>query len=279
MQPTLPELQRWFLTVMTAPGGAAHGLRLAQERYGLAEGDVVRAAPGAASRLHIYADGYILRLLECLHADYPVLRRVMGEALFDFFGKAYIWRHPSGSPTLYDLGAGFADFLLQSQPQGREGQGEFRFALELARLERARTEAMRAPGLENKPGRAADPLALLLTSGQRLRLAPCTRLLALGFPLPAYWERVARLGAGEPVAGAPAPAACHVAVGRQRYRIGMHTLQPWQYHYLLAAQPGAPARDCAAAAAEKTGRPVGAILADAMLWQPVVAAAGLLETA
>ncbi|MES3025832.1 MAG: DNA-binding domain-containing protein [Pseudomonadota bacterium] len=279
MQATLPELQHWFLTVMTAPGGAAHGLQLAQERFGLAEGDVVRAAPGAPARLHIYADGYILRLLECLHADYPVLRKVMGEELFDFFGKAYIWRHPSGSPTLYDLGAGFAQFLQESQPQGQAGQAQFRFALELARLERARTEAMRAHGLENQPAPEADPLALLFAGGRQLRLAPCTRLLALEFPLHAYWSHAAQLREGEPPAPVPAPAPCFVAVGRQRYRIGMHALQEWQFHYLLAARPGAPAHDCAGAAAEKTGQPVGDILADALLWLPVAAAAGLLEMA
>ena len=187
----LAQVQAWFLTAMTAPGGAARGVELAGQRHGLQAPQVLKGA----ARLHIYADGYVLRLLECLQADYPVLRRVMGDALFGFFARAYIWRHPSVSTTLHDLGGGFADFLAASQARAGEGaQGAaLRFPVELARLERARGEASRAPGLEKLP-RPLLPvlpsgLALLLGQTPAWRLAPCTRLLALTYPVHAYWQQ------------------------------------------------------------------------------------------
>ena len=70
----LARLQAWFLTAMTAPGGAQRGMELAQQHHGLRQGEVLKNE----GRLHIYADGYVQRLLECLQADFPVLRKTMG---------------------------------------------------------------------------------------------------------------------------------------------------------------------------------------------------------
>ena len=186
----LAQLQAWFLTAMTAPGGAARGAQLASERHGLTQEQVLKRARGAPAPLHIHADGYVQRLLECLQADYPVLRKVMGDALFAFFARAYIWRHPSASPTLYDLGGGFADFLAASQGAAAAQGPALRFPVELARLERARSEAGRARGLEKRARQAMpDGLAWLLGEGTQVVVAPCLRLLALSFPVAAFWQQ------------------------------------------------------------------------------------------
>ena len=90
-QQPLARLQAWFLTAMTAPGGAQRGMELAQHHHGLSQDEVLKSAAGRQARLHIYADGYVQRLLECLQADFPVLRKTMGTELFDFFARAYVW--------------------------------------------------------------------------------------------------------------------------------------------------------------------------------------------
>ena len=273
--PPLAQLQAWFLTAMTAPGGATRGMDLAQQRYGLAQGEVLKDAGHRQARLHIYADGYVQRLLECLQADFPVLRRTMGDELFDFFARAYVWRHPSRSPTLYDLGGGFADFLAASQPPGSAGL--LQFPIELARLERARSEAGRAPGLEKRAPRPGPALGWLLGQELHLQLAPCTRLLSLSFPVQAFWrEAQAALDGSMPPQ--PEPGASHLAIARLHYRLGMHSLQPWQFHLLQAAGDGQPLSHCVQAAAQASGRPVDEVLADAMLWLPLASAAGLIET-
>ena len=276
----LAQVQAWFLTAMTAPGGAARGVELAGQRHGLQAPQVLKGA----ARLHIYADGYVLRLLECLQADYPVLRRVMGDTLFGFFARAYIWRHPSASTTLHDLGGGFADFLAASQARAGEGaQGAaLRFPVELARLERARGEASRAPGLEKLP----RPLLPVLPSGLDLllgqtpawRLAPCTRLLALTYPVQAYWQQ-AQAAPDDAVPPQPGEAPGFVAIARLHYRLAMHDLQPWQFYWLQALAGGAPPPDCARQAAQASGRSLDEVLADAMLWLPMAAAAGMITGA
>jgi hypothetical protein len=277
--PSLSELQAWFMTAILTPGGVRRGLALASARHGLAEHEVLRVDAASGSRLHVHADGYVLRLLECMRTDYPVLCKVMGRELFDFFAKAYVWRHPSRSTTLYDLGAGFADFLAQSRPAAADPDAEQRFAFpaQLARLERALAEAARAPGLENRAASAVDGLSLLSGADAMVGLAPCTRLLALSYPLHAYWRLVAGAGDDLPPPPVPPVETTFLAVGRLHYRVGMHVLAPWQFHFLQAAAERLPARQCALAAARACGLPAGRVLADALLWLPLACAAALSQ--
>jgi hypothetical protein len=281
--PELAELQAWFLTVMTAPGGMEAGLALAHSRFGLAATALLRPGRGERSGLQLHADGYLLRLLDCLRADFPVLRHAMGGELFDFFARAYVWRHPPRAPSLYALGAGFADFLHASQhTRQRTGQAApqaalLRLPVDLARLERACAEAGRAPGLEGRAPPTAEAFDLLLGQAMALRLAPCTRLLALSFPLHAWWDAASRLADEAPLPPTPEPQPCFLAVARLHYRVSVHPLQAWQYHYLDAARDGAAAHSCAVHAARQADLPVGLVLADALLWQATACAAGMLE--
>jgi hypothetical protein len=287
--PELAELQAWFLTVMTAPGGVDAGLALAHSRFGLAGTALLRPGRGERSGLQLHADGYMLRLLDCLRCDFPVLRRAMGGELFDFFARAYVWRHPPRAPSLYALGAGFADFLQQSQPTRQSEDPPppqaalLRLPVDLARLERACAEAGRAPGLEGRAPSAApfELLPLLLGQAMELRLAPCTRLLALSFPLHAWWDAASRLEDEAPLPPTPTPTLepqpCFLAVARLHYRISLHPLQAWQYHYLDAARTQTAAHSCAMHAARQASLPAGQVLADALLWQATACAAGMLE--
>lgn len=273
-QPSLAELQAWFLTAVTAPGGAVQ----AHQQYGWNEDDILRRPASGVSRLHIYADGYVARLLDCLRADYPVLRRLMGVHLFDFFARAYLERHPSRSSTLYDLGHAFPDFLDSTLPAAtRAGSAaQFAFPVQLARLERARSEAALAPGLETAgpPAAACDLLGHPLTM---LRLAPCTRLLALSHPAAAFWESTAALAPDAALPPPPEPGVTFVAVARARYRVQMHMLAAWQFHYLQAAAAGASGAQCAMHAAQAAQLPRGRVLADAFVWVPQALAGALLS--
>ncbi len=282
MTAPLYELQAWFLAAIMTPGGAARGLALAEERHGLAEREVLRPAPGLpASRLHVHADGYVLRLLECLRADFPVLHRVMGGELFDFFAKAYVWRHPSRSTTLYDLGAGFAGFLAASRPAAQDPEAARRFAFpaELARLERALGEAARARGLEGSasaPGPGPGILDWLCNPDAVIAPAPCTRLLDLDFPVHAFWHDAVRTPDDADLPPPPAPAPSRLAVGRLHYRTAVHVLESWQFQFLQAAGQGARVHACARHAATACGLAPERVLADALLWVPLAAGAGLV---
>lgn len=274
----LSDLQHWFLTVMTAAGGVEHGMELAQQRYGRPAQQVVQQAHGADAqrRMRIYSEGYVLRLLECLQTDYPVLQRVMGDALFNFFAKAYIWYQPSNSPTLYDLGAGFAAFLQRSQGAATAATAEMLLPLELARLERARSEAVRAPGLERQAAHA--PIGVfdwMIGPDLQIGVPACLRLLQLSLPLLEFWQSASRGGDLPPALTA---ADSYLAVSRVRYRVTMLELEQWQYLFLQALQAnhGASMQDGIDAVTRQTDLAADQVLTKLMLWLPLAQSAGLL---
>ena len=76
---------------------------------------------GPQGRFAIYAGGYRSRLLETLRDDFPALRRLVGETVFDLFAHGYIAARPSRHFSLYDYGAGFADHLEATRPEAGGG--------------------------------------------------------------------------------------------------------------------------------------------------------------
>ena len=156
-------LQRWMKTVVTERGGLEEKLRAAAHRHGLSADEVVadRRGLSARERLGVYAGGYVMRLLECMRADFPLLRAFVGEAVFDAFARAYLITRPPSSPSLYDLGADFPRFLSETRPAGEGLDASLSAMLdlppELARVERARAEVMRARGTEDDPPDAEPP--------------------------------------------------------------------------------------------------------------------------
>ena len=230
----------------------------------------------AAQRLTLYARGYQARLQECLAAEFPCLRALAGEQVFALFVAGYVADHPPTEPSLYALGAGFADYLEATPPADDPG-AEALSALpaDLARLDRARAEVQRAEGLERRVGRSA-PLDLMLTPGARLRLPDSVRLLTLGFdPRPV----LAAVDRDEPVEP-PDPGTTRVAVARSRYRVGVHVLSPWRFAWLAAlGEAGGEVHAAAAKAAAVSGERTGVVIADLALWLPLALDQGLATAA
>lgn len=273
-------IQQWLTTVITERGGLPEKLRAASSRYGVEAEDVVADARGlsARERIGIYAGGYVLRLLECMRADFPALRAFVGEEVFDAFARAYIISEPPGSTNLYDLSAGFPRFLAETKPKG-DGLGAGLSAMldlppELARLERARAEVMRARGTEDDPPRAEtlSPLAVF-GAGVRLQTTQCLRLLELKFPLADFLKRSDRGERPEP----PRPRPAFVAVGRSNYRARVEEVSPWQFAFLRACErPAFPYTSAQRAAAESGAGPAQ-VLAELTVWLPVALEFGFLR--
>lgn len=194
------------------------------------------------SRIGIYASGYRLRLIECLRFEYPLLTRLAGPTAFDLFAQGYVEARPSQSYTLYDYGAGFADYLEESRPAG-DGTPQTSEAVPaaLARVERARAEVLRARGTERAPQAPERPVLLQMVglAGGRYRRPDSVRLLVLPFD---FAGTLASIGGEGPPAW-PRPEPSRLAVARADYRVCHHRLTGWQ-HDLLAALPegdgGAP---------------------------------------
>jgi hypothetical protein len=198
----------------------------------------------ADAQLGIYAQAYRLRLLECLRTEYPVLAALAGPTAFDLFAQGYIAAHPSHSYTLYDFGAGFADYLEAVRPAG-DGTPQALEAIPaaLARIERAKAEVQRARGIERdspivvETGFDPEMTAILglgmgggIGRARAWRRPDSVQLLILAFDVS---ETLACVERGEaPVLPVAAPS--HFAVSRVRYRVECRRIEPWQYDWLAA---------------------------------------------
>ncbi|POZ61811.1 HvfC/BufC N-terminal domain-containing protein [Chromobacterium alticapitis] len=271
-QPALLDSQLWLLTAMTAQGGLEHGLDLARASCGLDEALVALPPRGERrDRVGVYHHGYWARLLECLRADYPMLGKLLGPPLFDFFARGYIASRPSRTPSLYDFGAGFADFLADSQPAA--AVDEYRLPVELARLERACAEASRAQGIEDEEGAPDEWLPLLAAASSLADFAvpDSVRLLKVSLPVHVYWRE---LQEGDEPPAAPAAQTHWLAVARSQWRVRVHELEHWQFQLLASL-----------AEAGLGGEPPQALREDErlrarlFLWLPAARQLGLLRRA
>jgi hypothetical protein len=275
-------LQHWITAVVTERGGLDEKLYAATRQHGLRVEDVVAETRGlsARERLGVYTGGYVLRLLECMRADFPVLRGFVGDSVFDAFAKAYVITRPPGSPSLYELGADFARFLEETKPNGEGLDEELANMLdlpgELARIERARAEVTRARGTEDDPAAAtAEPLSPFAVFGESLMLqaTPCLRLLELKFPLVDFL----RSSDGGERPAPPAPRASFAALGRANYRLHMEELTPWRYSFLKACERPTLLYEAVRRAALESGKESPQVLAEVAMWLPVAFEFGFLR--
>lgn len=267
-------------TVITERGNLGEKLDVASRRFGLSAEEVVaeRRDLSAHERLNVYTSGYVLRLLECMRADFPVLRGFVGDSVFDAFAKAYVITMPPVSHSLYDLGANFPRFLEETKPKNRTLDAGISSMLdlppELARIERARAEVFRALGTEDDPP-SAEPLSpfAVFGEGPKLEATACLRLLEMKFPLVDFLKSSDK---GEP-AEPPSPRASFVAMGRSNYHFYMAEISLLQFAFLRACERATSCYPAVQVAAMESKKDPAQALAEIAVWLPVAFELGFLR--
>jgi len=261
---SLGQLQLWLKTVVTERGSLSEKLESATQQHGLHIEEVIAESRGlsARKRLNIYTSGYVARLLECMRADFPVLRRFVGDPVFDAFAKAYLITEPPHSPSLFDLGAGFPKFLEETKPATAEKIALLDLPPEIARLERARTEVLRAQGTENDPPSAIICSPFDIFSEEiRIQATPCLQLLELKYPLVDFFE-----GRDHDPPSPPERRPSFVAIGRSEYCVHVKEIEPWQFAFLQACESPVSAYVA------------GRMAAQLIIWLPLAVQFGFLTT-
>jgi hypothetical protein len=268
-QAGLGALQTWLLGRITAGMWAFEGASAES---------VIRSSNvlSADERLGIYATSYVSRLAECLRAEFPVLRLLVGDQVFNLFAGGYLSARSPTSYSLYDLGAGFPDYLESSRPRPHTGPGTLdALPASLARLERGLAESGRAEGPETSGGAQIDLASLLLDPVAPLHTPRTLRLLRLDFDLlPALAE-----GHAGRRPDPPAPTDVLVAVARSGWRVRAHPIEPWAFAWLQALGASGDRDAAIEAAADASGEDAEGIVSRLVTWLPYAAQAGFVVRA
>jgi len=223
----LHTIQNWMQITLVSRGDLNQKLALAQEKTGLSLDELIYSKKGVSAyeRLDIYASGYVLRLLECMRADFPKLQFFLGEELFETFAKAYIVTIPSTSWNLYHLGEKFADFLKETQP--KNDNVLFSLPSQVAHIERMLTEAMQDKGIEHENKEEEASLSSF-SKNISIKQVPCLRLIQQDYDLKSFFLNIEPLHQCE----IPIKKQTYLALSRQNYRVYIYKIEAWQYSFL-----------------------------------------------
>lgn len=182
----------------------------------------------ARTRLGIYAYAYTSRIAGVLEADYAKLEVALADAAsrgaagvpagsLRALAPEYLRAYPPAHPSLREAGGSLARFLVE--------QGAAPYLVDLARLERARTEAFDG-GADSPPLTRTQLAALALEEFPALRLAlvASCQLVELATNADDIWSSIET---GTPIpAGALLPAPRVIAVWRRDGRVIHRSLEP-----------------------------------------------------
>lgn len=278
--PALNQLQHWLSQVLISRGDLPQKLITAEQRDGLTLQQCIKSTIqlSAERRVDIYAVGYVMRLLECLKGEFPLVCAFMGEDVFDLFAKAYIVTLPSRSFTLHTLGKSFVDFLTNTQPQGQfdsQRQAMFDIPIELARFERAKAEVLLACGFENSPVEniTLNEFELMAkASSIHLTVPPCLRLLETDYDI---LPLINQLEKSEPHT-LPARCTQYTAITRQNYRLIIQPLTHWQADVLCHCHQTTSLEQALAHSAHQLKMDPVVLRTQLALWLPAAVARGLV---
>lgn len=270
----LANIQRWFTAIVTKPGALPDKILMADEHYRLNHEQLIKPSEilSSGQKIEIYAKGYIARLMECMEAEYPALRYLLGDELFQTFVRAYLVNVPPHSPSLYNLSGNFPAFLKASQPTGLDNEA-LDLPVSIATVERAVTGILRIKGLErSNEVLGGGTASSLIFNTEAVKISPCLTLIKTHFPVVDFITGVNR--GYEPEI--PGKKDCYIAVCRKNYRVNIRELEIWQWNFLEFLQESGSYTSALDEASKHSNVIPGKLMADLMLWLPLAEGLGYI---
>ncbi len=182
----------------------------------------------AAKRFNVYRNNVTTSLTDALETAFPVIRKLLGEANFRVLARAYLRRHPPGSPLLMFYGTQLPEFLTSFSPTRDLG-----YLPDVARLELAiRQSYHSAESIPLDSAVLQIPPERLMAA--RMTLAPSVRVVRSVWPICGIWRFNMEYDA-------PKPQACgeNAFVCRPEFDPHPWTLPPGGDRFLIALLEGA----------------------------------------
>lgn len=147
-----------------------------------------------AKRFAVYRNNVVVGLIEALQANYPAVRRIVGDEFFQAMARAYVIAEPSSSPILLDYGIDFPNFIA-----GFEPAASLPYLPDVARIERAWTESYHARDVRPLSAEALSAIASGDVVEACFTLHPSLRLVISRFPALTIWRMNVADGVPSPV--------------------------------------------------------------------------------
>lgn len=181
-----------------------------------------------ARRYAVYRNNVTVGLIRALEANFPVVRRLLGEEYFAGFARDFAQIHPPLSPLMFQYGADFPQALEQA-----EDLVSYPYLGDIARLKllwRESYHAADAQPLGADSLASIDPDALF---DSRFNVHPATRLLQSRFAIQAIF-------AANRFSGGGFDPACpqQVVIVRPHHDVSVHAVSPGQCEFFRAMTQG-----------------------------------------
>lgn len=132
--------------------------------------------------LSVYRNTALNGAVEALRDNYPVVRAIIGEAMFDNVAVDYAMAQPPNSPILALYGRRFADWI-----EAKCWSSTVHYLADVARIERLHIEALFAPDAPPMSGEALARIAPDAWNTTYLEIHPAVRFLATATPAMSIW--------------------------------------------------------------------------------------------
>jgi len=203
-------------------------------------------AADAATRMNVYADGYVLRLLEALETDYPGLKAIAGAEHFEALGRAFIAAHPSPYRNLRWYGDRLAAFLASAPAWCDRPE-----LADMARFEWAMATSFDAPDASALGREELARIAAADWPRVVFEVHPAVQRVDLGSNAPAAWSAQARGEALPLLRPDPQPAAWLLT--RRQLQVRYRAMAPQEAGAFDRLAGGAPFCDWCGELAECVG--------------------------
>lgn len=180
--------------------------------------------------LAIYRNTALAGLVEALAANFPVVRALVGEAMFEAIAVDHATAHPPHSPILAHYGVVFPDWIEE-----QHWATDLPYLSDVARVERLHGEALFAADDEPLDSAAFARLAPHEWTQARLTLHPATRFACSRWPSAGLW--LAHRDGGDPAAIGWHPEC--VLVSRFGHAVRVEAIAPSAHRFLLSLARGA----------------------------------------
>ncbi len=188
------------------------------------------------SQLEIYANAYVMRLIEALRSNYPALHHALGDEDFEVMARRYLGRYPSSHASIRWFGDSMARFL-----QERDPWRQVPVLSELAAFEWAVRHTIDAADAEQLTTETLLSVPLQDWGELRFDLHPSVTRLSLQWNAPQLWRELADPETGPSGAAIePARQALHWLVYRKPdLASGWRSLSDTEQEVLEQLQQGA----------------------------------------